>query len=103
MLPEWNIGNGHSSPLLVIEIFVTVITRPLQLFVFLVTDVKRPLRIMTLVVTVVFKNRYGLDSSNGRTKRPLLIIGNACCSASVTDALLYNGLLAPVTNAVLPI
>ena len=58
---------------------------------------------MTLLVTVVFKNRYGLDSSNGRTKRPLLIIGNACCSAPVTDALLYNGLLAPVTNVVLPI
>ena len=56
---------------LVIEIFVTVITRPLWLFVFLVTDVKRPLWIMTLVVMVVFKNRYGLKLSNGRTKRPL--------------------------------
>ena len=85
-------------------------------------DVKRLLRIMTLLVTDVFKNRYGLDSSNGRTKRPLplllicnrccggvaglglaWIIGNTCCSALITDVLLGNGLLAPVTNAVLPI
>ena len=77
---------------------------------------------MTLVVTVVFKNRYGLKLSNSRTKRPLpmllisnghcgvvaglghaKIIGNARCSAPVPDALLCNGLLAPVTNAVLPI
>ena len=59
---------------------------------------------MTLVVTVVFKNPYGLKLSNGRTKRPLpmllisnrrcggvarlghaRIIGNARCSAPVTD------------------
>ena len=77
---------------------------------------------MTLVVTVVFKNRYGLKLSNGRTKclLPMLlisnarcggvagleharIIGNACCSMPVIDVLLCNGLLAPVTNAVLPI
>ena len=78
---------------------------------------------MTLVVTVVFKNRYGLKLiSNSRTRRPLpmllisngccggvaglghaRIIGNARCSASVTDVLLCNGLLAPVTNAVLSI
>ena len=77
---------------------------------------------MTLLVTVVFKNRYGLDPSNGRTKRPLplllisngrcggvaglghaRIIGNARCSAPVTDVLLCNGLLALVTNAVLHI
>ena len=85
-------------------------------------DVKRLLRIMTLLVTVVFKNRYGLDSSNGRTKCPLpmllisngrcggvaglghaRIIGNTRCSAPVTDVLLCNGLLAPITNVVLPI
>ena len=77
---------------------------------------------MTLVVTVVFKNRYRLNPSNGRTKRPLpmllisngrcggvaglrhaRIIGNARCSAPVTDVLLCNGLLSPVTNAALPI
>ena len=77
---------------------------------------------MTLVVTVVFKNRYGLKLSNRRTKRPLpmllisngrcggvaglghaRIIGNARCSAPVTDVLLCNGLLALVTNAVLHI
>ena len=73
-----------------------------------------------LLVTVVFKNYYGLKPSNGRTKRPLplllisnrrcggvaglghaRIIGNARCSAP--DVLLCNGLLAPVTNVVLPI
>ena len=73
---------------------------------------------MTLVVTVVFKNRYGLKLSNGRTKRTLAmlrrcggvaglghakIIGNARCSAPVTDVILCNGLLALVTNAVLHI
>ena len=77
---------------------------------------------MTLLVTVVFKNCYGLKPSNSRTKCPLplllisngryggvvglghaRIIGNARCSAPVTDVLLCNGLLAPVTNAVLSI
>ena len=77
---------------------------------------------MTLVVTVVFKNPYGLKLSNGRTKRPLpmllisnrrcggvarlghaRIIGNARCSAPVTNVLLCNGLVAPVTNVVLSI
>ena len=77
---------------------------------------------MTLLVTVVFKNRYGLQPSNGLTKRLLSLlpigngryggvvglghaktIGNARCSAPVTDVLLCNGLLAPVTNAMLPI
>ena len=119
-LPKRNIGNGHESPLLVIVIFVTVINRPLRLFVFSVTNVKRPLRIMALLVTIVFKNRYRLDASNGRTKRPLplllisnrrcggvaglglaRIIGNARCSAPVTDVLLCNELLTPVTKAVL--
>ena len=73
-------------------------------------DVKRPLRIMILVVTVVFKNRYGLKLSNGRTKHPLpmllisngccggvaglghaRIIGNAHCYAPVTDVLSVTG------------
>ena len=77
---------------------------------------------MTLLVTVVFKKSYGLKPSNGLTKRPLplllisngryggvvglghaMIIGSARCSAPVTDVLLCNGLLAPVTNVVLPI
>ena len=77
---------------------------------------------MTLFVTVIFKNHYGLPPSNGLIKRPLLlwlnsngrcggvvglgsarIIGNARCFAPVTDVLLCNGLLAPVTNVVLPI
>ena len=77
---------------------------------------------MTLLVTVVFKNHYGLQPSNGLTKCPLplllisngrcggvvrlehaKIIGNARCSAPITDVLLCNGLLEPVTNAVLPI
>ena len=77
---------------------------------------------MTLLVTVVFKKSYGLKPSNGLTKcsLPLLLIsngrcggvvglghaktiGNARCSAPVTDVLLCNGLVAPVTNAVLPI
>ena len=77
---------------------------------------------MTLLVTVVFKNRYGLKLCNGRTRHPLpmllisngrcggvaglghaKIIGNARCSAPVTDVLLCNGLVAPITNAVLPI
>ena len=77
---------------------------------------------MTLLVTVVFKNHYGLQPSNGLTKCPLplllisngrcggvvglghaRIIGNTRCSALVTDALICNRLLAPVTNAVLPI
>ena len=87
-----------------------------------VIEVKRPLRIMTLFVTVAFKNHYGMTPSNGLIKRLLplwlisnghcggvaglghaRIIGNARCSAPVTDVLLCNGLLAPVTNAVLPI
>ena len=99
-----------------------VINRPLWLFEFSVTDLKRLLQMMTLLVTVVFKNRYGLQPSNGLTKRPLplllisnghcggvvglghaRIIGNARCSAPVTDVLLCNGLLALVTNAVLHI
>ena len=103
-------------------LFVTVINRPLRLFVFSITDVKRPLRIMTLLVTVVFKKSYGLKPSNGLTKCPLPLllisngrcggvvglghaktIGNARCSTPVTDVLLCNGLLAPVTNAVLSI
>ena len=77
---------------------------------------------MTLLVIVVFKNRYGLQPSNGLTKRllPLLpisngrcggvvglgparIIGNARCFETVTNVLLCNGLQATVTNAVLPI
>ena len=77
---------------------------------------------MTLLVTVVFKNHYGLQPSNGLTKCPLplllisngccggvaglglaRIIGNARCSAPVTDVLLCNELLTPVTNVVLPI
>ena len=99
-----------------------VIKQSLQLLVLLVTDVKQPSRIMTLFVTVQFKDRYGLKPSNGLAKSPLplllisngrcggvvglehaRIIGNARCSAPVTDVLLCNGLVAPVTNAVLPI
>ena len=101
-------------------LFVTVINRPLRLFVFSVTDVKRLLRIMTLLVTVVFKKSYGLKPSNGLTKRPLplllisngrcggvvglgpaRIIGNARCFGTVTNNLLCNGLQALVTNAYL--
>jgi len=63
---------------------------------------------MTFVVTVVFKNRYGLKPSNVRCGGVVglghaRIIGNPRCSAPVTDVLLCNGLLAPVTNAVLSI
>ena len=72
---------------------------------------------MILLVTVIFKNHYGLKPNNGLTKCPLplllisngryggvvglghaRIIGNARCSAPVTDVLLCNELLAPVTN-----
>ena len=75
---------------------------------FLVTDVKQPLCIMTSFITVLFKDRYGLKPSNGRCGGVVglghaRIIGNPRCSAPVTDVLLCNGLLAPVTNAVLPI
>ena len=109
-------------PLLIFVIFITVIKQPLRLSVFLVTNFKQPLRIMTSFVTVLFKDRYGLKPSNRLVKRPLPLwlisngrcggvvglghartIGNARCSALVTDVLLCNGLLAPVTNAVLPI
>ena len=63
---------------------------------------------MTLLVTVVFKNRYGLKPSNGRCGGVVelghaRIIGNPRYSAPVTDVLLCNGLVAPITNAVLPI
>ena len=99
-----------------------VINRPLWLFEFSGTNLKRLLQMMTLLVTVVFKNHYELQPSNGLTKCPLplllisngrcggvvrlgpaRIIGNVRCLWSVTVLLLCNGLLEPVTNAVLPI
>ena len=77
---------------------------------------------MSPFVTVACRYRYGPESSNGLYLRLLLlliisngrcggvvglgsvrIIGNKCCLRSVTVLLLCNGLLAPVTNAVLPI
>jgi len=77
---------------------------------------------MSQFVTVACRYRYGLESSNSLYLRPLLlliisngrcggvvglgparIIGNAHCLWSVTVLLRCNGLLEPVTNAVLPI
>ena len=77
---------------------------------------------MSSFVTVACRYRYSPESSNGLYLRPLLlliisnrrcggvvglgparIIGNVRCLWSVTVLLLCNGLLEPITNAVLPI
>ena len=77
---------------------------------------------MSPFITVACRYRYGPESRNGLYLRPLLlliisngrcggvvglgparIIGNARCLWSVTVLVLYNELLEPVTNAVLPI
>ena len=102
--------------------FVTGLNQPLRILVFLVTVFNKPLLIMSPFVMVECRYRYGPESSNGLYLRPLLlliisngrcggvvrlgparIIGNARCLWSVTVLLLCNGLLEPVTNAVLPI